>query len=113
MKLLTTRDQISDELLRLIKECSSCQIAVAWASIGFKAFDRLAKYRSKITKMIVGTHFWQTDPEFIENFMNHPNVQFIMNTNGVFHPKVYLFVKARGEWECLIGSPNFTRGGFQ
>src|SRR2546427_5305823 len=112
MKVLTTTAQMSCELVRLIEECVSCQVAVAWASVGFKAFDLLAKHHSKIDRMIVGTHFYQTNPHFIENFLNHPKVRFIMRADGVFHPKVYLFLKAAGEWECLIGSPNFTKGGF-
>jgi len=62
--------------------------------------------------MIVGTHFYQTHPQFIEHFLNHPNGRFILREDGVFHPKVYLFLKDHGEWECLVGSPNFTRGGF-
>lgn len=111
MKVLTTSAEISRELLRLIEECSSCDVAVAWAATGFKAFDLLAKHSPKISRMVVGTHFYQTDPQFIENFLNHPHVRFIMRTDGVFHPKAYLFSKAPGEWECLIGSPNFTRGG--
>lgn len=113
MKVLTTSAQISQELLRLIGQCSSCQVAVAWASIGFDAFDLLAENRKKITRMIVGTHFYQTNPQFIEDFLNHPNVRFIMRSDGVFHPKTYLFLKGPGEWECLIGSPNFTQGGLR
>jgi phosphatidylserine/phosphatidylglycerophosphate/cardiolipin synthase-like enzyme len=31
--------------------------------------------------------------------------------DSVFHPKTYVFVTAPGDWECLIGSPNFTKGG--
>ena len=112
MKLLTTTAQISQELLRLIKECSSCKIGVAWASIGFKAFELLVEHRSKIERMIVGTHFYQTNPQFIRDFLDHPNVRFIMRADGVFHPKVYLFLKTPGEWECVVGSPNFTHGGF-
>lgn len=113
MKVLTTSAQISHELLRLIGQCSSCRVAVAWASIGFDAFDLLAKHCSKITRMIVGIHFYQTNPKFIEDFLNHPNVRFIMRVDGVFHPKTYLFLKGPGEWECLIGSPNFTQGGLR
>ncbi len=112
MKVLTTTAEINSELVRLIEECATCQVAVAWASIGFKACDLLVKQSSKIARMVVGVHFYQTNPEFIERFREHPNVRFIMRTDGVFHPKVYLFLKAAGEWECLIGSPNFTRGGF-
>jgi hypothetical protein len=35
----------------------------------------------------------------------------VLTPDGLFHPKAYLFFKGAGEWECLIGSPNFTRGG--
>jgi hypothetical protein len=61
--------------------------------------------------MVVGTHFYQTNPEFIEAFLDCSNVRFVWNPDGVFHPKVYLFEKPTGEWECLVGSPNFTHGG--
>ena len=112
MKILTSTTEINNEILRLIEECSTCQIAVAWASSGFRASDLLLKHRTKMSRMIVGTHFYQTDPQFIENFLDHPNVRFIQKTDGVFHPMVYLFFNASGDWECLVGSPSFTNGGF-
>lgn len=108
MRILATAAEISQELTRLIRDCSSCQIAVAWASIGFEAFDLLVKHAKKIDRMVVGTHFYQTHPKFMEEFRTHPNVRFVTETTGVFHPKVYLFEKTGPKWECLIGSPNFT-----
>jgi hypothetical protein len=39
------------ELIRLLRACSSCHVAVAWASVGFKAFDLLAKNANKIERM--------------------------------------------------------------
>lgn len=30
MKILATAAELNDELIRLIEECSSCQVAVAW-----------------------------------------------------------------------------------
>jgi HKD family nuclease len=112
MRVLTTAAEVNAELIRLLRTCSSCQVAVAWASVGFKAFDLLAKYATKIEKMVVGTHFYQTHPDFIERFLTHPNFRFVLNPDGVFHPKVYLFEKSGWEWECVIGSPNFTQSGF-
>jgi hypothetical protein len=35
-----------------------------------------------------------------------------MNPNGVFHPKVYLFEHGNGQWDCVVGSPNFTHAAF-
>ena len=112
MKVLTTTAQVNKEISRLIRGCASCQLAVAWASVGFDAFDLLAQFSTKIEKMIVGTHFFQTHPAFIEKFLTHTKVRFVKNTDGVFHPKVYFFENAEGDWECLVGSPNFTKGGF-
>ncbi len=36
-----------------------------------------------------------------------------MNPDGVFHPKLYLFENDPKEWECIIGSPNFTKSAFE
>ena len=68
-------------------------MAVAWATVDFEVFRLLVKNKKKIKKMIVGTHFYQTAPEFIETFLAHPNVRFILPTGGesVFHPKIYVF----------------------
>jgi HKD family nuclease len=112
MRVLMTAADVSSELIRLLGFCSSCHVAVAWASVGFKAFDLLAKQDKKIERMVVGTHFYQTHPDFIERFLSHPNVRFVLNPDSLFHPKVYLFEKAGGGWECVVGSPNFTKGGF-
>lgn len=111
MRLLTTAANINTELLRLIEDCSSCQIAVAWASTGFHAFDLLSASSAKIERMVVGTHFYQTHPDFIESFLQNNSVRFVLNPDGVFHPKVYLFEMTDGAWEIIIGSPNFTHNG--
>lgn len=111
MRVLSSSSEINRELVRLIRSCSSCQVAVAWASTQFEAFDLLAEGASKIERMVVGTHFCQTHPEFIERFLNSPAVRFVLNPDGVFHPKLYLFEITGRAWEAIIGSPNFTRGG--
>ena len=113
MKILTTAYEINKEITRLLAECSSCQIAVAWATTGFKSFRLLKKHKAKIERMIVGTHFYQTHPDFIEAFITHKNVHFIKATDGVFHPKVYYFQMSSNNWKCIIGSANLTRGGFE
>lgn len=112
MKLLTTTTAINKELTRLLRECLKCRIAVAWASVEFGAYALLKKQCAKIERMVVGTHFYQTHPSFIEAFLEHPNVRFVKTTDELFHPKVYFFEKLPGKWECIVGSPNFTKGGF-
>ncbi len=112
MRPLITTAQIDTELRRLLNVCTACQIAVAWASAGSKAFSILVRNRHKIRRMIVGTHFCQTDPSFIAKFLSQPDVvRFLLNPDGVFHPKIYLFERSDEAWECIVGSPNFTHGG--
>ena len=113
MKILTTAYEINKEITRLLAECSSCQIAVAWATTGFEFSDLLKKHKAKIKRMIVGTHFYQTHPDFIEAFITHKNVHFIKATDGVFHPKVYYFQMNCDHWKCIIGSANLTSGGLE
>lgn len=33
-----------------------------------------------------------------------------MQTQGVFHPKLYFFYTDDNDWDCIIGSANWTRG---
>ena len=35
-----------------------------------------------------------------------------MDHSGIFHPKLYLFERKGGGWTCIVGSANFTAGGF-
>jgi hypothetical protein len=85
---------------------------VAWASVGFTLFDDLQNYSNRIKQLVVGTHFYQTHPEFIKIFHTHPNVRFIMSRDGVFHPKIYLFENDPTDWVCVIGSPNFSASAY-
>jgi hypothetical protein len=58
---------------------------------------------------VIGTHFYQTHPDVLDAFRSAPNIRFVLQPTGVFHPKVYVFWNAR-RWEALIGSANFTTG---
>lgn len=104
---------ISNEIKRLINNYESASLAVAWASINFDCHETLLQNKNKIEKMIVGTHFYQTHPTFIMQVIHDLSVRFIMNPNGVFHPKLYLFENSPHDWECIIGSPNFTKSAFE
>jgi hypothetical protein len=61
---------------------------------------------------VVGLHFWQTHPLFIEQFLSDKRVKFEKQSSGIFHPKIYLFVSSRDDWSCLLGSANFTAAAF-
>ncbi len=70
MRVLGTAEEINSELLRHLATCTSCRIAVAWASAGFPAFDRQVESRRTVERMVVGTHFNQTHPEFMAAFLD-------------------------------------------
>lgn len=108
MKVLANRKEIDTEICRLICQYDKYYWAVAWASTQSTACDLLKTHADRIGKMIVGTHFWQTHPDFIATFRRHRRVRFVLHPGGIFHPKLYLFESTKGNWECIIGSPNFT-----
>lgn len=115
MKLLTSPKSLLDEISRLSQQYRYFDWAVAWATAGHEAFDCLKKHQSKIRRIIVGTHFHQTAPAFIDAFAKVPEVRYRIDQeglNGVFHPKLYLFSNSASEWEAVVGSANFTTGAF-
>jgi hypothetical protein len=112
MKLITTHKKLNSEFLRLMNDYNEYHWATAWAGIDSEVFDLLVKNTSRIKKMVVGIHFYQTHPDFIEAFLNHKEVKFFHQPDGTFHPKMYLFYNDDENWEMIIGSPNFTRGAF-
>jgi len=109
MQLLSKTSDIKAKLTQLISECKNMQVAVAWATTNHDVFTTLIKNKEKINKFVVGTHFYQTDPKFLEYFVDNDKVRVIKNSGEVFHPKIYYFNTADG-WECLVGSANFTNG---
>jgi len=108
MEIITKSSKIDNVLVRLMKKYKHYYIASAWASLGSNASKKLLLNKNRINKMVVGTHFYQTHPNFIEEFIDSQKVQFILNTSGIYHPKVYLFSNENDDWECIIGSANFT-----
>ena len=97
----------------LSSKYKTISFASAWASANSKAFKVLMKNKNKINKIVVGIHFYQTNPNFIEEFINNDKVKFITNPSGIFHPKMYIFSNDDNNWEALIGSANFTKAAFE
>lgn len=88
--------------------------AVAWAGkpADFDIIKLLDKYSNRIEEIVIGTHFCQTSPEFIEKYLHNRKIRYCKNSEGVFHSKVYLFYNTEKDWAAFIGSSNFTRNGF-
>ncbi len=108
MELLTTNQAIAKRLQNLIMSHQRYRWAVAWATANFTLYDELLEHRDRISQLVVGTHFYQTHPDFLDSFVGHSGVRFVPQTSGVFHPKIYLFEKDHSEWACVLGSSNFT-----
>lgn len=109
MKLISTNTELAKQLKRLIDKYQYIAIATAWASADTDVFKALVRHEGKITKTVIGTHFYQTHPDVLDQFVGSSRVKFILQPDGVFHPKVYLFWEG-DKWEVVIGSPNLTIG---
>lgn len=112
MKLITTAKELEKEFRRLTEQYDHFYWSTAWASSGSKPFNDLLTNKGKIQKIVVGIHFYQTHPDFIEAFLNNRKVHFIQQPEGTFHPKLYLFTDKNDKWEILLGSANFTTAAF-
>lgn len=109
MKLISTNTALKSNLIRLIKKYPNISFGTAWASAGTEVFSSLVLAKSKIKCAVIGTHFYQTDPDVLDKFVGFKALKFVLQPQGVFHPKVFAFWDATS-WEVLIGSANLTAG---
>lgn len=112
MKLITDSEDLEKTFLRLLDKYSNYYWLTAWASAKSKSFEKLIENKRKIEKIIVGIHFYQTHPDFIESFLETPSVRYIKQPEGTYHPKLFLFYNSPTDWELLVGSANFTNAAF-
>ena len=112
MELVTNTKKLSKTFINLTKQYRYISFATAWASTGHEAFRVLLEYQEKIQHSTIGLHFYQTDPEVLVQLQHNKNVRFILQIDGVFHPKLYLFWNTPTDWALLSGSANFTNGAF-
>ncbi|HHG5534340.1 TPA: phospholipase D family protein [Pseudomonas aeruginosa] len=112
MKLISTNTALKSNLLRLIRKYDHISFGTAWASAGTDVFAELIKAKAKINLGVIGTHFYQTHPDVLDEFVCSRQVRFTLQPEGVFHPKVFAFWTATS-WEVLIGSANLTAGAIK
>jgi len=112
MKLISDSKTLEKQFLRLLDKYSKYYWLTAWASSKSVSFDKLVENKKKIKKIIVGIHFYQTHPDFIETFLESENVKYIKQPEGTFHPKIFLFYNNERDWEIIVGSANFTKAAF-
>jgi HKD family nuclease len=99
--------EIAVTLKRLMKAHSKFYWAVAWGSEN-SVLAELLQHQEKITKLVVGTHFYQTPPEFLGKFENIEAARVMSPDGATFHPKTYLFVSSDRS-ALVVGSANFTQ----
>ena len=107
MKLISSGTDLENTIVKLIDAHDHVSIAVAWASSGTMAYKSLKKSRKKIRQVVIGTHFYQTHPDVLMDFIECNEVRFMLQPQGIFHPKVFLFWSS-SSWDILIGSANLT-----
>jgi len=109
MKLISTNAALKSNLIRLSKKYPNISFGTAWASAGTEVFNELVQAKANIRCAVIGTHFYQTDPDVLDEFVGSLTVKFVLQPQGVFHPKVFAFWDD-SSWEVLIGSANLTAG---
>ncbi len=91
------------------REISLCY---AWAaSSGGSAEHWSVLPRERLKRVVLGIHFAQTEPFVLQELRDLSVLRVVPDTGGVFHPKV-LLARRGEEARALMGSSNFTLGGF-
>lgn len=114
MELILDDKNLCKRFSDLCKRYSHYMWAIAWAGkvSNFDMAKILTDNSHKIDKVLVGLHFYQTAPSFIDCFMDNDRVRYYKKSDGIFHSKVYLFYNSKNDWSAIIGSSNFTNSGF-
>ena len=94
MKLISTNTELSRQLKRLVEKYPRIAIATAWASAETEVFKSLVRHEERIVQAVIGTHFYQTHPDVLDRFVGSRKVKFMLQPDGVFHPKVYQIGRA-------------------
>jgi len=109
MQLITKNSELERNLLRCIRRYKKVAFATAWASADTSVFRLLRSRKSGIQRAVIGTHFYQTHPDVLDEFVENKEVRFILQPSGIFHPKNFIFWDADG-YEGFVGSANLTKG---
>jgi len=112
MKLITKSSDLISEFNYLLDFYPQYFFATAWAGMPAELSNKLLENANRIKQFVVGIHFYQTDPSFFFKFLNVKAIRAVLQPNGTFHPKIYLFYKNETQWTLLIGSANFTNAAF-
>jgi HKD family nuclease len=112
MVLLPT-EKLLGEFEKRANSASQIDIAVAWVgpSRALELLRDVARKQKVRIRVAVGLSGNFTSPEALRSLEEFAEVRIGTSTDGIFHPKFYLF-HSSAEAICWIGSANFTLHGF-
>ncbi len=110
-RTLRTSAELADAFADTVKWANRMWMAYAWAGGDETDSHLRALDLRKIERVALGVDFCQTDPAVIRGLHATGKLRLISIPNTVFHPKL-LVAEGKDGWRALIGSSNFTRGGF-
>lgn len=84
MKIISANAELSKQLKRLIKKYPKIAFATAWASAETEVFKALVQHETKIIRAVIGTHFYQTHPDVLDQFVGSAKVKFMLQPDGFF-----------------------------
>ena len=110
VKLLTTTAELVGLFQDWCRKATDIRVVTAWATSECLGCKDLTASHGTISTLVVGLDFYQTAPSFLEAFRSTVRIGHAAGS-ATFHPKVYLFKRAN-TYCCIVGSSNFTGGGF-
>jgi len=109
---LTTVAEHLDAFRQIVEWADELHMTYAWAaSSNGKATHWKLLPLERVKRAVLGIHFAQTEPMVLRKLHSRKVLRVMPDTRGVFHPKLLLGIKGR-QAQALLGSSNFTSGGF-
>lgn len=109
-RLLTSTNELAKVFGEWCAKAEDIRIVTAWGMTDCLSCKKLTAARGLISTLIVGLDFYTTSPSFLKSFRSQVRIGKALG-KGTFHPKLYFFGSA-GKYCCVLGSSNFTSGGF-
>lgn len=114
VRALTSPDTLQSALAGAVEWAETINFAYAWMSSGEDGrgfWNTLTD--EKIGRGVVGLQFGGTEPFVLQYFLRNAlgRVHVLTDPQWTFHPKILLATKG-SERRAILGSSNFTAGGF-
>ncbi|HZQ92382.1 MAG TPA: phospholipase D-like domain-containing protein [Terriglobales bacterium] len=109
-RMLDSTTELAQVFRKWCLLAENIRVVTAWATTDCSICNCLSDARGKIATMVVGLDFYTTSPDFLRQFRSVIRIGDALN-GGTFHPKLYVFQNG-DRFCCVIGSSNFTSGGF-